>query len=434
MRLGPPSPDVLASPPWARPETYWPALSAAVAGRPLPVVTLDLDALEHNAADLVRRADGLPVRVATKSVRSRPVVEAVLALPGFVGVLAYTLAEAVWASSWCEDVLLGYPTGDRHALAALLADPTACERVTLMVDSPEHLDLVDAVAAPGRRPEVRVAIELDLAYDPPRVGRATGRVGVYRSPVATAEQARSLAAEVVRRPGFRLVGAMGYEAQLAGVGDALPSGDNLGDRVRTAASAARTLVVRRLQEQSWSDVLERRGAMVTAITEAAGPLELVNGGGTGSVHLTRQDPSVTEIAAGSGLFGPTLFDAYRAFSPAPAAAFALPVVRRPGPDIATVLGGGWIASGPTGPTRAPSLVWPSDVRLVPNEGVGEVQTPLRGRGAAHLRVGDLTWWRHAKAGELCEHIDALTLLRTRDGVAEVVGSAATYRGEGKAFL
>ncbi|MGD8148442.1 alanine racemase [Ornithinimicrobium sp. Y1694] len=432
-----------AGQPWRRPQTYWPALSQALTGHGQPIVTLDLTVLEHNLDELTRRADGVRIRVASKSARSRPVIESVLAQDGYGGILAYSLAEAVWASTWCEDVLMGYPSTDTHALAQLLADEQAVHRVTLMIDSTAHLDLIDMVASAGRRPEVRVAIDLDLAYDPPRAGRLPGRVGVYRSPVATARDAHDLASAVVARPGFRLVGVMGYEAQIAGVGDQGPAQDGTGplSRATAAAQQARTLVLRRLQADSWGDVLERRSAMVTgirAVAEEAGtPLELVNGGGTGSVHLTRQDPSVTEIAAGSGLFGPTLFDRSRAFSPAPAAAFALPVVRRPAADIATVAGGGWIASGPPGPDRLPRVVWPGAVQLVGNEGAGEVQTPLRGPGAAGLSVGDLTWWRHAKAGELSEHTHAFTLVRSRVSGGDVeidrAGTALTYRGEGKAF-
>ena len=112
-------------------------------------------------------------------------VEALLRQEGYAGILAYSLTEAVWAAGWCDDVLMGYPTADRRALAALLADERACSRVTLMVDAVDHLDLVDSVAPPGQRREVRVAIDLDLAYDPPRAGRLTGRVGVcllYTSP------------------------------------------------------------------------------------------------------------------------------------------------------------------------------------------------------------------------------------------------------------
>src|SRR5690606_25548852 len=119
------------------------------------------------------------------------------------------------------------------------------------------------------------------------------------------------------------------------------------------------------------------------------------------------DPSVTEIGAGSGLFGPHLFDGYRRFSPAPALAFALPVVRRPGPGCVTLLGGGWIASGPRGLDREPVVAWPEGLRIDPQEGAGEVQTPVLGAGADRLALGDRVWLRHAKSGELCERTEAL---------------------------
>jgi D-serine deaminase-like pyridoxal phosphate-dependent protein len=44
-------------------------------------------------------------------------------------------------------------------------------------------------------------------------------------------------------------------------------------------------------------------------------------------------------------------------------------------------------------------------------------------------VGDRVWFRHAKAGELCERFDTLHLL---DGDT-LVGEALTYRGEGRTF-
>lgn len=428
--------------PWMDPAHYWPALSAAVAGHGYPLVTVDLAAMEHNAADLVRRADGMTIRVASKSVRCRPVAEAVLALDGYAGLLTYSLAESVWAAGWCEDVLMGYPTTDRTAIADLLADERAVAHVTLLVDSTDHLDVVDAVRSPGQRPEVRVAIDLDIGHQPPRAAGATDGGGTHRSPSTGVDQARGLARAVVDRPGFRLVGALGYDAQIPGLGDDVPdSPPALSDGPRALVDHARTRVMRHFQADSWADVVHRRSAMVAAISEvaeAAGtPLEVVNGGGTGSVYLTRDHPSVTEIAAGSGLFGPKLFDRYRAFAPAPAAAFALPVVRRPSAGVAVVAGGGWIASGPAGVDRVPTVTWPREVELIDREGVGEVQTPLRGQGARDLAVGDLTWWRHAKAGELAEHTNTLVLVRSRvqDGqvVAEVRETVPTYRGEGKAF-
>jgi D-serine deaminase-like pyridoxal phosphate-dependent protein len=261
-------------------------------------------------------------------------------------------------------------------------------------------------------------MELDAAWRPLRGGPG-GRlhVGVRRSPVHSAAAAGRLAARIAERPGYRLVGLMSYEAQIAGIGDAPP-----GWRMRGA-------VIRAMQRRSYLDLLERRGAAVDAV-RAAAELEFVNGGGTGSVAATAADPAVTEVTAGSGLYGPTLFDGYRAWRPIPAAYFVASVVRRPAPGIVTVLGGGWIASGPAAPSRLPTPWLPSGLRLVATEGAGEVQTPLAGAGADGLRVGDRVFFRHAKAGELCEHVNEVHLI---DG-DRVVDTVPTYRGEGHAFL
>lgn len=380
-----------------------------------PFAVVVLGAFRANGADLLRRAAGTPIRVASKSVRCRALLRDVLASDGYRGVLAFTLPEALWlaADPAFTDVLVGYPSVHRTALRRLAADERAAARVTLMVDSPEHLDLVDAVVAPGHRAPIRVCLDVDASL---RLAGGRVHLGVRRSPVHTPAQAAALARVVVGRPGFRLVGVMAYEAQIAGVGDAPP-----GRPVRSAA-------IRLMQRRSAAELTGRRAAVVAAVSAVA-PLEFVNGGGTGSLERTGAEPSVTEVAAGSGLYGPTLFDAYRSFSPRPAALFALAVVRRPGPGLVTVAGGGWIASGAAGPDRLPTPVHPPGLALLAAEGAGEVQTPLRGATADGLRVGDRVWFRHAKAGELCEHVDALHLV---DG-DRIVATVPTYRGEGQAF-
>ncbi len=172
-----------------------------------------------------------------------------------------------------------------------------------------------------------------------------------------------------------------------------------------------------------------RRAEVVAAVSAVAPLRFVNGGGTGSIERTIAEPAVTEVAAGSGLFSPTLFDGYRAFRARPAAFFALPVVRRPSARVATVLGGGYPASGPAGKDRLPRPVLPPGLKLDAQEGAGEVQTPLHGAGE-RLQIGDRVWFRHAKAGELCERFASLHLIRGD----QVVDEVPTYRGEGKTFL
>ena len=392
---------------------FWPRLAAATAQLDPPFGVLALDALAFNAFNLLDRAAGVQIRVASKSVRVRAVLDAVLALPGYRGVLAYTLPEALWLAERIDDVVVGYPSVDREAIRALAADPIAASRVTLMVDSVEQLDLIDAVVPASRRETVRVAIELDAAFR----SRALGRVGVWRSPVSTVREARDLARVIAGRPGFALVGLMAYESQIAGVGNR-PSGRPMRGRV-----------IDFMQSGSAKDLLERRSAVVAAVREVA-DLEFVNGGGTGSVEFSAADPAVTEVAAGSGLFGPHLFDTYSGFSPAPAASFALSVVRKPRADMVTLLGGGWIASGPAGPDRMPQVAWPQGLAYIAREGAGEVQTPLRGSAARDLGVGDRVWLRHTKAGELSEHLDEFAVV---DG-NRIVEAVRTYRGEGKVFL
>ncbi len=377
-------------------------LDAATADLDPPLALLDLDAFDANAADMERRAGGTPIRLATKSVRCVDLTRRALARPGFAGVLAFTLPEALWLHGLgvSDDLLVAYPTVDRGALARLAADPAAAAAITLIVDDTAQLDLLPAGATIG------VCLELDASWRPhPRV-----HVGVRRSPVHTASAAVALASAIAARPGVELVGVMAYEAQIAGVGN------------RRAAVAA-------MQRASLGELAERRAEAVAAVSEIA-PLRFVNAGGTGSLERVAGDPDVTELSAGSGLLGPALFDGYRAFRPRPAALFALPVVRRPAPDVVTVLGGGYVASGPPGRDRLPSVHEPAGLRLLRAEGAGEVQTPLRGPAARGLRVGDRVWMRHAKAGELCERFDALHLLAGDS----LVGIAATYRGQGQTFL
>jgi D-serine deaminase-like pyridoxal phosphate-dependent protein len=391
-------------------------LDRATAHLDPPYAVVDLAAFDGNAAELADRVAGKPLRVASKSVRARELIGRALGRPGWHGVMAFTLPEAVWLvrAGVTDDALVAYPTADRGALAELAADPALAAAVTLMVDGTDQLDLVDRVCPPGRRPELRVCLDLDASWRP-LGGRV--HVGVRRSPVHSARAAGALAATVAGRAGFRLVGLMSYEAQIAGLGDAPPGRAVLGSAIRLA------------QRGSYRELLARRAAAVAAVREHA-ELEFVNGGGTGSVAATSADPAVTEVTAGSGLYGPTLFDAYRAWRPTPAAFFACAVVRRPAPGLATVLGGGWIASGPAEDSRLPRPWLPGGLKLIGTEGAGEVQTPLAGAAAAGLRVGDRVWFRHAKAGELCEHVNELHLIEGDT----VVATVPTYRGEGRAFL
>ena len=390
-------------------------LDRATAESEAPLAVVDLAAFDANAADLVRRAAGKPVRVASKSVRCRALLERVLAREGFAGVLGFTLPECLWlARHGVEDVVLAYPSADRAAYAELAADPRLARAVTVMVDDAAQLELIDAARAGGRE-EIRVCLELDTSL---RLLGGRLRVGARRSPLHSPAELAELARAVVRRPGFRLVGLMAYEAHVAGVGDAAPR------------SPLRSRGVRLMQAAARRELAARRAAAVREVRAVEPELEFVNGGGTGSVQYTAAEEAVTEVAAGSGLFVPRLFDHYHSFSGSPAALFALPVVRRPGVGVVTVLGGGYPASGAPGPDRLPQPYLPQGLRYDRQEAAGEVQTPLLGPAADDLLVGDRVWFRHAKAGELCERFAELQLIEG-DAVTRTV---PTYRGEGRTFL
>ena len=377
-----------------------------------PLVVVDLDAFDRNAADLVRRAAPKPVRLASKSLRVPALARRALGVPGFHGVLAYTLREALWqvAEDVTDDAVLGYPTVDRGGIDRLLGEERALAAVTLMVDDPAHLDLVDAVRA-GRDATVRVAIDIDAGL---RLG--TSHVGPKRSPLYDEAQVVDLARRITGRPGFALVGVMTYEGQVAGVPDDVP-----GER-------AKSLLVRKLKRASINQLAERRGRIGAALREVA-DLEFWNAGGSGSVESTVADPTVTEVAAGSGLLVPGLFDHYESFEPRPAAYFGLRVARRPSGSLATVAGGGFVASGAAARDRLPIPWAPPGLHLTGLEGAGEVQTPLTGPGAARLAIGDLVWFRHAKGGELAEHTNLVHLLSGD----EIVDTVPSYRGLGLAW-
>jgi D-serine deaminase-like pyridoxal phosphate-dependent protein len=395
----------------ARRERY----DRATAALDPPLALVDLDAFDRNAADLTRRAGNLPIRVATKSLRCRYLIERALTQPGYQGVMCYSLAEALWlyAAGTSDDLLVAYPTVDRKALRALAADEGARRHVTIMVDSAGQLDVADQALGDGH-PELRVCLELDVSWRP-LAGRPLVHIGTRRSPLFSPRQAADFAAAVTRRPGFRLVGVMGYEGQIAGLGDAPPG------------HPVRARLIRGIQERSAAELRRRRTEAVRLI-QAVTSLEFVNGGGTGSLETTARDESVTELTAGSGLVGPTLFDAYRRFAPDPALLFALPVVRRPAPNIATLFSGGYVASGTGTPDRLPRPYLPAGLTLTGVEGAGEVQTPVRGAAAGRLRPGDRVWLRHAKAGELAERFTDYQVL---DG--DQVTPVPTYRGEGQCF-
>lgn len=392
-------------------------LRSALDGQQLPAAFVDLGRFDANADALARRAGDRPIRVASKSVRCVPLLRRLLERDDgrYRGVLCFTAAEAVWlADQGLDDLVVAYPTVDPGQLRAVATAVATGHRITLMVDAPAHLDHLEDVLVQVEVP-VPVAIDLDLSWDLPGL-----RFGVWRSPTSTPSAAAALARRIVASPVAALDGLMGYEAQVAGLAERSP-----------ALGRAEQAAVARLKGAALPRIARARAEVVAAVQDVLGaPLRFVNGGGTGSLESTSREHAVTEVTAGSGLFAPGLFDHYDAFQHPPAAGFAVPVVRHPAPGVVTCLGGGYVASGPVGPDKAPVVWGPPGATLMAREGVGEVQTPVRLPPGTRLALGDPVLLRHAKAGELCERFTHLLAVRGE----QVVDRLPTYRGEGACFL
>lgn len=382
-------------------------------GRELPLAWVDLDSLDRNISTTLRRAGEKPIRVASKSVRSVGILERILdghdrirGLMSFTGLEARFLAEQGF-----DDILVAYPVVHEPELRDVARAVDEGAHIILTVDDADQVDRTSAIAR-----EVGVTVSLCLDIDMSSTFPGI-HFGVRRSDIRTPEAALELAGVIDDAAGVELAGVLGYEAQIAGLPDQNP-----------AKNVVVNAFIRLLKRRSSREVLERRGAVVDRLEDAGYDLAFVNGGGTGSLELTKRDDAVTEVTAGSAFYSPALFDYYDAFQHEPAAGYAIEVVRRPAPGIYTCRGGGYPASGPTEEDKSPVPYLPAGARLLDAEGAGEVQTPVRYDGT--LDLGDPVVMRHAKAGELCERFQTLTLLSE----GRVVGETATYRGEGKCFL
>ena len=262
---------------------------------------------------------------------------------------------------------------------------------------------------------LQAIIEADMSYRP--VGGAA-HIGLRRSTIRSGREALAVAREAERVGGVKVVGIMGYEAQIAGLTDDNPF------------TAALNPIKRVIKQLSKPDVLRTRGGVVRHLRKNGFELRIVNGGGTGSVEFTSGDEEVTEVAAGSGFYCPRLFDYYAGLDLEPAAFFALQAVRIPAPGMVACSGGGYIASGETGPDRQPAPFLPEGSALIKMEGAGEVQTPVALGKGARLRIGDPVIFRHAKAGELTERFNELLIVENN----KVIGAVPTYRGMNQCFL
>ncbi|EJR46611.1 hypothetical protein IIM_04749 [Bacillus cereus VD107] len=381
---------------------------------PLPCAFLDEVALERNIQSIIKLSGHKKIRIASKSLRSVSIMKKILATNDcFQGIMCFSPREAIFLiEQGFNDLLLGYPAYNERALYEISLLTKQGFIITCMVDCEEHIAYLEKIAEKSSGC-FRVCLDIDMSS---RFFRL--HFGVRRSPVKDVQNALKIVEKVKASPYLILDGVMGYEAQIAGVGDDMPK------------QWLQNKLISYLKRKSVLEINKRRGNIVKEIQNLGVELRFVNGGGTGSIKSTEQDNSVTEITVGSAFYSPKLFDYYKEVKFQPAVGFALQVVRKPDRYIYTCLGGGYIASGAVGKDKEPEVWKPDGAKLLALEGAGEVQTPVYYNGEEQLYIGDTILLRHSKAGELCERFPAL--YRIKQG--EIVGEYSTYRGDNQCFL
>lgn len=379
-----------------------------------PCAFVDLDALNNNMNAVTKTARKKKIRIASKSIRSVDMLKYILASsPIFQGVMCFTAEEAIFLmGKGLDDLLVAYPVWDTKSLRAVCNAVTRGTTIVVMVDSIEHVKHLEQIA---QEEGARFLVCIDIDVSTKLYGIY---FGVYRSAIKTVQDATELAAHIAESPYLTLDGVMGYEAQIAGVTDDDPT------------KKARNVIVRHLKKRAIKRIAKKRRDVVTALTKMHPSLRFVNGGGTGSLHQTTKEAIITEVTVGSGFFHSHLFDKYKSFTLEAAAGFALEITRQPTAHTYTCLGGGYVASRAVGTDKLPEIMFPIGAKLTENEGAGEVQTPIIYKGNQHLTYGDPVFFRHSKAGELCERFQTLYLIQN----GHVLDEMLTYRGEGQCFL
>lgn len=376
-----------------------------------PFAWVDLDAIDDNITTLSLQTKEKRVRIATKSVRSIEMLRYLEEhVPYMCGFMTFSAAETIYlAEQGLDHFLIGYPVYEKEAVRTLCKWIKKGKEIIFMVDALAQAGWLNQIAK-EQDVKVKICMDINLSVKTPIV-----YFGTRRSSITTVDEAALLIDQIQVMSALELVGVMGYEAQLAGVAN-------------QSKNKAKAMMIRQLQQQTKTKVTRLRQQIVALVQQKVDTLQFVNGGGTGSLQFTASSKEVTEVTIGSGFYAPATFDFYKQLHLHPAAGFALRVTRKPSPDTIVCHGGGYIASGV--PEQREPTILSEGLSYYPTEGAGEVQTPLKVSTKEHYEIGDTIYFRHAKAGELCEHFKQLHLVRN----GKYKGAFNTYRGDGQCFL
>ena len=394
-------------------------LRELVVNEPLPAMIVDLDCLDENISRISELVSsvGKKIRIASKSVRVPSLLEYIMKKggPHFQGIMCFSVPEAAFlATQGFDDLLVAYPTVEEAELELFYSLTQDGLNISLMVDSIGQLKEIEKIwLHKGKSAKkARVCIDVDMSWKP-----AGLHLGVYRSSIRSLNDFKKVFETIQASKNLLFAGVMGYEAQVAGMGDKSPFAPLLNP------------VKRAIKNKSVKDVLAKRKAIHDFLIAGNVEPEIFNGGGSGSLITTSKEPWLTELTAGSGFLQSHLFDYYEANKNVPAFCFGLQVTRIPQPGIVTCKSGGFVASGDAGADKWPVPFLPKGMKIIKNEGFGEVQTPVQIPADFKVELGDPLFFRSAKAGEIAERFNEYIIIRNN----KIVDKVLTYRGLGQSF-
>jgi D-serine deaminase-like pyridoxal phosphate-dependent protein len=374
-----------------------------------PMVICDFDTFNENLERIGNylRKSKKSMRLCTKSIRVPELIKKVEEKDFVNGIFTYNSAETLFLAEKYQfsDILLGYPitsSFDAEELCkAALIDGV---NITVMVDSIEHLDILEKVAS-KYNVQLKALIEFDVADH--FLGQ---NVGVYRSPLRKPEEILRFAMEIKNRKHLEYRGIMGYEAQNASIGD-------------------NSAFMRWIKKRSRKHVNKCRKEVFKLLKSEGYEPQVVNGGGSGCFQETAAESSITEIGIGSLLFKSHIFDSINSLKEfKPSLFFILQVVRKPKEDIVTAFSGGYVSSGKV--RALPKIVKPENLKTIKNEQFGEVQSPFKfNPKLVIINLGDPIFCRFGKAGEPLEYFNKVFMYSN----GKIINNFFTYRGMGNRF-
>ncbi len=380
-----------------------------------PLAYIDLDYLNYNIKLVLKEAiNDKKIRIATKSVRCVKALQYILNQSSkFCGLMTYDGNETLFLlGQGFDNILIGYPLINHIVLEKLCVEIKKGKNICFMVDRKEHVEILNSLAL---KHEIQLSICLDI-----NLSQAYPFLyfGALRSSIKETKCLHSICKIIKNAHSLKLIGLMGYEAQVAGVGENIKG------------EFFKNLIKHLLKKISVKKIAQKRKEFSSIIKQNGFKLEFINGGGSGSLHSTKLDPSITEFTIGSAFYAPHFLDSFREFKYYPAAGFALEITRQPSANIFTAHGGGYHSSGIDDHHKAPKVYLPTNLSLIPTESAGEVQTPFLYTGKIPLKIGDTILMRHSKSGEMCERFNQLHFI-SNGSIVDIVN---TYRGDGLCTL